>query len=492
MIVDASRYFTQAKHLEVYGCGFFIREWGRAVQAWTDLPLVPFLYGLIFKVLGESRAYIQMFDTILFSMTVALASLIGRELWDEETGLAGGALLLGMPYLFSQVPLMLTDVPTMFFLTLSVFTFIRGMRYGGWNVAYAIGSLIAAIFSKYSTWPMLTVLPIIIMVHLKRVPALKATEPGERGEGAADKNKVGRNASLRRGLAIIVAAVLISLGIVLYKYDVFAKQLELLVQFQKPGLGKWGESFLSTFFFQIHPFVTLLALFSFVVALRKKDIRYVIISWLVILLIIFQVRRIRYTVPLLPMVSLMAAYGLQYIRDREVRRFLVVCTVVSSLVVALFGYLFFLQKVSTVNLKAAGVYLNSIDIDEVEAVTLPQKDSDVNPAIAVPLLDLYTKKRLVNSPGYVAERLPGDEVYKSSLRFTWEYSSPPYYSSRKGLGGRRAVVIIAGGDEKNMSRDVQRIISGLCLLRAFEEYEGVFVFRTNVSVYGDCRLLDAG
>ena len=43
VIVDAARYFTQAKHLKVYGVGYFAEQWGKSIFAWTDLPLVPFL-----------------------------------------------------------------------------------------------------------------------------------------------------------------------------------------------------------------------------------------------------------------------------------------------------------------------------------------------------------------------------------------------------------------------------------------------------------------
>ena len=53
VIVDTSRYFTYAKYLELYGIKYFIEEWGRNIDVWTDLPLVPFLYGLIFKFFGE-------------------------------------------------------------------------------------------------------------------------------------------------------------------------------------------------------------------------------------------------------------------------------------------------------------------------------------------------------------------------------------------------------------------------------------------------------
>jgi len=45
VIVDAARYFTQAKHVELYGVGYFLTEWGGQISAWTDLPLIPLLYG---------------------------------------------------------------------------------------------------------------------------------------------------------------------------------------------------------------------------------------------------------------------------------------------------------------------------------------------------------------------------------------------------------------------------------------------------------------
>ena len=43
IIVDASRYFLQAKSLAANGPAYFIHEWGYGIAAWTDLPLVPFI-----------------------------------------------------------------------------------------------------------------------------------------------------------------------------------------------------------------------------------------------------------------------------------------------------------------------------------------------------------------------------------------------------------------------------------------------------------------
>ena len=66
VIVDGARYFTQAKQLKINGMGYFFREWGKDVFAWTDLPVVPFFYGLVFKLFGEQRFFIQLATTLCF------------------------------------------------------------------------------------------------------------------------------------------------------------------------------------------------------------------------------------------------------------------------------------------------------------------------------------------------------------------------------------------------------------------------------------------
>ena len=374
VIVDTSRYFTQAKHLEMYGIGYFISEWGKDIVVWTDLPLVPFLYGLIFKFLGESRLYIQIFTTLLYSLTLVLTYMIGKTLWDEDTGFYAGLLLLGIPYLFTQVPLMLVDVPTMFFLTLSVFTFIKALSQGGLKMtAISSVALFLAFFSKYSTWLMLSVLTVIFVVYL-RMDAKTTIK--------------------RAGAIALVSLFLIGVAII-FKYDVISEQIRLLMSYQRPGLRRWGESFTSTFLFQIHPFITVAALYSLYVAFRKRDLKYMIVSYLILLVVLFQIKRIRYIIPLFPMLALMASYGLREIRSRDIRKFIVFCIITSSLVFALSAYLPFLQRISTINLKNAGQFLNSLDVEDIEVFTLPQKRSVVNPAAAVPVLDLFTDKRIL-------------------------------------------------------------------------------------------------
>ncbi|MEE9524121.1 MAG: glycosyltransferase family 39 protein, partial [Thermodesulfovibrionales bacterium] len=165
VILDSSRYFVQAKYLKINGIAYFLREWGNDIHAWTDLPLVPFLYGLIFKIIGEYRVFIQIFNSALFSLTVLATYLLGKELWDDETGFYSGLFLAGIPYLIIQVPLMMVDISTMFLLTLSILLFTKAIKHGGYkNILLSAIVIFFTMLTKYSVWLMLFVLPLISVV----------------------------------------------------------------------------------------------------------------------------------------------------------------------------------------------------------------------------------------------------------------------------------------------------------------------------------------
>ena len=464
VIMDTSRYFTQAKHLRLYGIRHFFNEWGRDIMVWTDLPLVPLLYGLIFKFLGEHRLYIQIFTSLLFSLTVVLTYMVGKTLWDEDTGFYAGLLLFGIPYLFTQVPLMLADIPTMFFLTLSIFTMIKALEQGGMRlITISSIAVFLAFFSKYSTWLWLSVLIVISIVYLREKP----------------------KETIRRGGAIALLSVFSVVGAILLNYDVILDQIRLLMSYQWPGFRRWGESLTSTFFFQIHPFVTAAGLYSVYVAFKKRDLKYLIISYLIFLVILMQVRRIRYTIPLFPMLTLMASYGLREIRSKEIIRYTANCIIISSLILALCAYLPFLQKISSVNMKNAGRFLNSLDITNIEVFTLAQEKSVVNPAVSVPLLDLFTNKRITYSVNSDTTDVR-ERAKKSSLRFTWEYKNPEYYSPRsKDSRKPTAVVVISSDPDQPLPGYIEQRAKRHRSSRVFKTSTGLFRYRTVVTVYYD-------
>jgi 4-amino-4-deoxy-L-arabinose transferase-like glycosyltransferase len=465
IIVDASRYFTQAKHLEVYGIGYFLKEWGRTIFAWTDMPLVPFLYGMIFKLFGENRIFIQLFTTVLFSLTVVLTSLIGKTLWNRETGFSAGLLLLGIPYLLTQVPLMLVDVPTMFFLTLSVFTFLDALNRGhSARIACSIAAIVLTVLTKYSAWLMLSVLGVVLIVYAIGRAGSKDLRP------------------LLRGVVILLMAAAVSGAILLLKFDVVSEQVRLLREYQQPGLDRWGESFVSTFLFQTHPFITASALASVVVAFRKRDVSYVIICWLVLLVFLFNIRRIRYLVPIFPMLTLMAGYGLQVINRDELRRFILFSTVTTSLVIGIFAYLPLAERMSTANLKHAGGYLNTLDSGGIEVITLLSKEPVANPAVAVPLLDLFTNKQIQYH--YRPEGFPlREEIERSSLRFTWAYRNPAYYIAKHDANLNVPVIVISNASSDPLPKPVAQRLEGYRLSEAFNTSEEIFRYNVGVRIY---------
>ncbi len=465
-IIDTARYFTQAKHLRVYGIVSFFREWGTGVHVWTDMPFASFLYGLIFRYAGENRLFIQIFTTSLFSLTVVLTYVIGRDLWDESTGFLGGVLLLGMPYLFTQVPLMLVDIPSMFFLFLSIFVYIKTVRSGGTvRIGAAAVTIVLAFFVKYSIWLMLSVLVVVTLVS---VFEHRSMNPGQ---------------MFRRSLIIGAVSGIVIGAILFYKFDVFSHQLDLLLTYQKPGLQRWTESFMSTFFFQMHPFISASALFSSYVAFKKRDPRYLIVVWLVLLVMVLQIRRIRYIVMVFPMVALMASYALQEIGRRDIRQYLVACIVTTSLIIGIFGFLPFLREISTVNLKHAGSYLNSIKETEVAVFTDLPEDPVGHLDITVPILDLFTTKNIT----YVRDdrRRPQEteEIHTSSLRFTWEYEIPPYYLSHPDMSKGAAAVVISDDVGRELPGFISEYLSGYRLTMVYDTYEGVFRFKTLVRIY---------
>jgi hypothetical protein len=460
VIVDSSRYFTQAKHLELYGLGYFLAQWGREIPAWTDLPLIPLVYGLVFRVLGESRACIQALTTLLFAGSVVLTHRLGKTLWDEEVGFTAGAFLLGMPYLLTQVSAMLVDVPTMFFLALAVLAAVKAFREGGTGrILLASLAVALAFFTKYSAWLLLSVLPVIWVVH----------------------RKAGAARPLRTGAVMAAVSIAIVLAELLPRHQVYREQIALLLGYQAPGLRRWGESFTSTFLFQIHPFVTAAALLSIWVAVGRRDGRYAIVLWPVLLLVALRVQRIRYFIPAFPMLALMAAYGLRRIGSGEVRRLVAGCAVASSLVVALAGYLPFLEGVSAANVKRAGAYLDTIGEARVEVLTPLPPDPELNPATYVPWLDLYTAKKVVYA--YQAPPPPPSErLGASALRFTWEYRNPGYYAADGG-DGDTAIAVITDDLTRTLPAPMEARLRGHRLARVFAADEGVFRARTLVSVY---------
>lgn len=455
VIVDASRYFTQAKHLSTYGISSFISEWGRALEAWTDMPLIPFIYGIGFKLLGESRMVVQLINSAMFAGAASLTVLIGRRLFDDERGRASGLLLIAVPYLFTQSPLMMVDVGCMFLLTLAMHAYMSALDKGRMSYCILAGlALWAAFLSKYSEWIMLTVLIPVFFIYARR------------GPGPA----------IRRTLIVLAAFGVLSAITYIAFSGVIRSQMELLIEYQRPGLGRWGESLVSTFLFHVHPIVTIAALASICLAISRRDTNYIAAAWVMALIIVvLQVKRIRYTLPAFPMLCLMAGYGLSLIRSAEIRRMLILSACAASFCIAALGYMPFLKTDPLANLKSAAEVMDSMEGDSVRLITEAQ-DSIINPAVTVPIIDLYTSKRISYKYDMKPQRSDA-EIAVSPLRFTWQYINPYYY--QQGDADVSALVYIS----PRRGPEIGQALHNYYLSSVFDIDNGLYQFRPYVSVF---------
>lgn len=460
VLLDASRYFLQAKYLSENGPGFFWQEWGNAIAPWTDLPLVPFCYGILFKLFGECRFAVQVFNSLLFAFSLVLTYHVGKTLWDAETGFHAGLLLLGIPYLPTQVPLMLVDIGTMFLMILTIYAFIKSMQHGSplWLGVSTI-SIVCALSVKYSTWPMLAgLLPVIAIVHLRERPFV----------------------IIRRTMTVAIGAAIIWCVLFYGKYDVIREQMAILGSFQREGLKRWQEGYISTFFFQVHPLITMAVLYGIYRAVRKRDVRFLVAACFIGFVFPLQIKRIRYILPLLPLYALMASYGLNGIRDQALKRFCSYCVVLSAMVVLFGAYKPFLQRTSMMNLKEAGQYLDTLPFDAVDVHLLPQHESAGSTAAALPILDLYTSKELRLQQDWPGLSIENQHKKLSSLRFTWELSRPPFYPPAEPNGPNPQVIIGSRVPVELPDQNLQQ--KNVKLVKKFYQQTQVFRYRTIVTV----------
>lgn len=466
-IVDSARYFIQAKSLSEYGIVYFFRQWGEEIFAWTDLPFISMLYGLLFTLTEEFRLPAQLLNALFFALTTLLIARLGRELWDEETGGNGALLFLGFPYIYSQTPLLLVDIGTMFFLTLCLYSFQLALTRGRVHLPLAAAAMVALFWCKFSGWILLSGVGPLLLLQIKQ----------------------NWRVALQRAAAVLLMALAGMIAVSLPHLPVIAEQLELLIHFQGPALRHgWKESLSSTFLFQIHPIVTMLLLYSLFRALRRRDLAYAAVSWLVVLLIIvMEIRRIRYTMPIFPIMALLAGYGLRDLADPGLRRHLLLVVAGSAVLLARGALLPFSQSLAENNTVMAGRYLDSLELDgEVGMLVLSSPEAVLDPRVNLPLLDLFTRRRVYQLPSY-SPASPPEWSKNSPLRFTWEMNLPPFLTDTPRISMPPLLVVISVGDSHKTALLPKHLTGEFGLLREFSQPNSTFQHNPRIGVFKQTR-----
>ena len=106
----------------------------------------------------------------------------------------------------------------------------------------------------------------------------------------------------------------------------------------------------------------------------------------------------------------------------------------------------------------------------------------LNTSVAVPILDLYTDKKIYQSQTWNSE-----EGYRraqnGSLRFTWELTQPTYYRDRKYADLQLPVVVISSEPISNMPEQLAEKYPSSRLIRKFANSSKVFRYQTFVTVF---------
>ena len=459
-IVDASRYFVQAKHLALHGASVFLRDWGAAIPAWTDLPLPAVLYGTVFAVFGEQRWAAQSLAAALLALTSLATARIGALLWGPDTGTRAALLLLTVPGVLVNVPLLMADVPAMAAVTAAVWALLALLDRGGaGRLLTAATALAAALLVKYSTW--------VLLAAVSTAALLLGARRGGR-------------AALARGAAALTIGALAPALFALAKPELVERQLALLSGFQWEGLRRWVESYPSTFLFQAHPLLVAAALAALWRGWRERDLRTLVAVALPLTLVALGVRRSRYLLPAFPMIALLAARGLEPLPGRT-RRFAALAAVGFSLVTVFAVDLPFLQWVNTANLRDAGRFLDERGVRTAAVALLPTPGVGLNPEVALPLLDYHTAARVI-ALGPPPEPPPEGELRTSSFRFSWEGPLPAWHRPGSALAGDEAFVLVSGEPGASPPPVIAERVAGRAPDAVFAR-DAVFRFRTLVSVW---------
>jgi hypothetical protein len=349
-------------------------------------PLVPAAYGLLFRVLGESRLAVDL-GLLLGHLAPPLATAwLGRELGREREGLAAGWLVLATPLLAAQSGWMLFDLPLIGLVTASWAAVLRARsRRTPGSVALAASLILLALATKVSAG--LFLVPPLLVLALRSRKALLV------------------------GLGLLAVAGLLLVRPPFWRSDLGSYPL---------GLGAIS--------LHLRPALLLLALPALALRDRLDALTAGALAALPVLLLYAPVEHLaRYALPLLPLLALRAAR----------HRALVGPLVASGLAMAVLGYRPLMADTQALNLQVATRLLQDQGVASIEVGgDLP---NTTFPAEALTALVDLEATVPVWTRGSDRVEEPGAKQH------WWEhYEAPPWHAPRAGAEG--LIYGLYGGD----------------------------------------------
>lgn len=242
-------------------------------------PFFMYLLSIVFRLSGGGTIKIAHMVTVLLDTgTIILIGLIGTNLYNKKVGLLSAALLALNPLHVWTSTRVLTDVPLVFLIYLSLFFLIR-KKY----VLFYLFSFLS-VATKYPA------LPIFVLPFINKKTILK---------------------SPRFWFIIYLLVISVIVCMINFRFDIQNNWVSYFTGFF--GFPDFKEIYKESIFF-IDPVVCILFFIGIGIALKQKDFS-PILMWIIIfgtarLFLPWLAFRVsRYTLPLYPAILMFSAYG---------------------------------------------------------------------------------------------------------------------------------------------------------------------------------------
>lgn len=148
----------------------------RYEQFELDLPLIPLVWGILYKFLHTFIATSALPDIVnhilalaFWILSIAGTYLLGREFFNRQVGALAALFLAFTPYYSYMGYFYMIDVPLTAFVTLSIYCFIRAVKENRSSYGVMAGLLFfLAVFTKYIGLYLVWIIPFIFFMYRKK------------------------------------------------------------------------------------------------------------------------------------------------------------------------------------------------------------------------------------------------------------------------------------------------------------------------------------
>ncbi len=301
---DEENSFKAATILATEGVRPFFDQYAKIdwLGRWHP-PLTPVLYGFALRLFGVNLFVMRLVTLVLATTTVIITYLIGRQLYDRETGLVGTFLLLSFPLYLRQGTVAMTDLPVTFFFALTMLLVFYLVQKPTYWLAVVTGLILGAGFlTKYT---MVFIGPVLLSYFVV-------------------------NTQFRRRILYLMVTGLVA-SIVMAGWFGYAYQIgvlthqetNIITEFEpayflttSDGIKWLLDSILTKFTSALGVYnLPLIALGLWYLARRRRQADLLILLWFAIvsLILLFTMPDHRYFMPTFPAIALLMAQGLKKI-----------------------------------------------------------------------------------------------------------------------------------------------------------------------------------